>query len=122
MTFTLRKKLTFEAAHRLPLHDGKCARLHGHSWIAWIECAGDTLIKDGPKSGMLVDYGDISAAAALLREDFLDHHFLNETLGLNNPTSEEIARVIYNTLKPALPSLQAVTVEETCTAQARYEP
>ena len=52
----------------------------------------------------------------------LDHHFLNETLPLANPTSEEIARWLFGELKPKLPQLVAVTVHETCTSKCTYRP
>ena len=65
--------------------------------------AGERLQADGPKAGMLLDFGDISAAVKPLLDNFLDHHHLNETTGLRNPTSEAIARWIYERLQPFLP-------------------
>ena len=53
------KEFRFEAAHRLPHHDGKCCRLHGHSWLGRVYVKGNQLIKDGSKQGMLLDYGDL---------------------------------------------------------------
>jgi 6-pyruvoyltetrahydropterin/6-carboxytetrahydropterin synthase len=120
--YNLRKKITFEAAHHLPHHDGKCQRRHGHSWIAWIELRGEKLVTEGPKQGMLADFGDVKAACEPLLDGVLDHHDLNETTKIENPTSEAIATMIYNYLKPRLPLLAAVEVEETCTSACRYEP
>jgi 6-pyruvoyltetrahydropterin/6-carboxytetrahydropterin synthase len=120
--FKLRKKFTFEASHRLPQHDGKCQRLHGHSWVGELLCEDTELVTTGPKAGMLVDFGDLSAAVKPLVEKYLDHWHLNDTTGLDNPTSEELARWIYNKLKPDLPWLVAVTIQETCTSSCEYRP
>jgi 6-pyruvoyltetrahydropterin/6-carboxytetrahydropterin synthase len=120
--FTLTKKFTFEAAHDLPRHDGKCRRLHGHSWVMVVAVAGDRLRETGPKSGMLMDYGDMSLVVKPLVEAKLDHHYLNDTTSLDNPTSEELARWIYEQLKPLLPLLLWVEIQETCTSSCRYQP
>lgn len=120
--FTLSKQFRFEASHRLPAHDGKCARLHGHSWIGWLHVRGPELQATGPKAGMLVDFSDLKSIVNPLVDEYLDHHHLNDTTGLENPTSEEISRWIYNHLKPNLPALVAVEIEETCTSRCRYEP
>lgn len=120
--FTLRKRATFEAAHMLPLHDGKCARLHGHSWVVEVELAGPELHSTGPKTGMLVDYYNIGVPLKALVDDKLDHYYLNESTGLQNPTSEALARWVYDRLLPHLPLLRAVTINETCTSAAEYRP
>lgn len=119
--FRLSKTFTFEASHQLPHHDGKCARLHGHSWKGRIVCSGTELHESGAKSGMLIDYADISAAIKPLVDGCLDHYHLNESTGLENPTSEELARWIFNKLSGQLSELEAVEIEETCTASCRYE-
>jgi 6-pyruvoyltetrahydropterin/6-carboxytetrahydropterin synthase len=119
MRWILSKEFTFEAAHQLPFHDGKCKRLHGHSWRGTVYVAGDKLCSDGAKQGMLMDYGDIKKAFNPIVEDYLDHHFLNETLGLKNPTSEEIARWLFNKLKKDLPVV-GVLINETCTSSCFY--
>lgn len=118
--FTLTKKIKFEAAHKLPNHDGKCRRLHGHSWECEIIVEGQDLIGIGSKSGMLIDYSDISNIAKPLIENYLDHHYLNETLQLENPTSESVARWIYDYLKPKLPILKSIIIKETCTSECKY--
>lgn len=118
----LEKEFRFEASHRLPHHDGKCQRLHGHSWIAKLICESDRLQETGPKQGMVLDFGDLSAAMKPLLESSLDHWHLNETTQLESPTSEALAKWIYDRLKPALPLLKAVCIEETCTARCEYRP
>ena len=117
MKMELRKSFQFEAAHLLPLLPSghKCRRLHGHSFAVEIVVAGEC----DPKLGWLMDYADISAAFKPLWEK-LDHHYLNEIPGLENPTSEIVAAWIWKKLKPKLPLLTEVVVAETCTAQAVY--
>lgn len=118
----IEKSFRFEAAHRLPQHDGRCARLHGHSWKATLVCEGEKLEVNGPKCGMLVDFGTLSQAAEKLNAEFLDHYYLNDTTGLSSPTSETLARWIYDKLRPEIPLLSAVIVEETCTSRCEYRP
>lgn len=117
MNMELRKSFQFEAAHLLP-HlptDHKCRRLHGHSFKVEIVIVGEC----DPKLGWLMDYADIKAAFKPLWEQ-LDHRYLNEVSGLENPTSENVAVWIWERLKPGLPMLKEVVVAETCTAQAVY--
>ena len=117
MRIELRKTFQFEAAHLLPgLPDGhKCRRLHGHSFQAEIVVAGEC----DPQLGWLMDYAEISRAFRPLWEQ-LDHRYLNEVPGLENPTSERIASWIWERLRPALPLLVEVAVAETCTARCVY--
>lgn len=119
MAWELSKRFTFEASHRLPAHDGKCARLHGHSWVLTVVVAGGSLHEAGPKKGMLVDYYDLAQAVRPLVEGHLDHWHLNDTVD-PNPTSEVIARWVYDKLKPLLPGLDRVAVAETCTCECTY--
>lgn len=110
------KEFTFEAAHRLPnVPEGhKCARLHGHSYRAEIHVWGEV----DPHAGWVMDFGDIKAAFADVR-DQLDHRYLNEVTGLENPTSEVLARWIWARLSGSLP-LSAVLIRETCTSGCIY--
>jgi 6-pyruvoyltetrahydropterin/6-carboxytetrahydropterin synthase len=111
------KEFTFEAAHRLPyVPDGhKCGRLHGHSFRVALHVSGPV----DPASGWLMDFAEIKASFLPLFEQ-LDHHYLNEIDGLENPTSENIARWIWDRLKPILPQLAQVVIHETCTSGALY--
>ena len=113
----LRKSFQFEAAHLLPHlpETHKCRRLHGHSFKVEIVLAGEC----DAKLGWLMDYAEIKAVFSPIWEK-LDHHYLNEIRGLENPTSENIAAWIWQQLKPSLPLLVEVVVAETCTAQAVY--
>lgn len=116
-TVRLVRKFSFEAAHRLPNAPAghKCARLHGHSFQVEIVCEG----KIDRDSGWLVDFAEIKAAFAPFY-DQLDHHYLNEVDGLENPTAENLSRWIWSNLKPRLSLLAQVNVAETCTARCEY--
>ncbi len=111
------KEFRFEAAHRLPRVpvDHKCARLHGHSFRIEVHVAGPV----GPETGWLMDFADLQQAFAPLM-DQLDHHYLNDIPGLENPTSEHLARWIWIRLKKRLPQLAQITVHETCTSRCIY--
>jgi len=111
------KKFFIEAAHKLPNvpEDHKCRRLHGHSFRVEITISGAV----GEDSGWVMDFADISAAFKPLYNQ-LDHHYLNEVQGLENPTSENLARWIWQRLKPELPLLTKITISETCTASCTY--
>ena len=118
--FTLRKRFTFEAAHLLPHHDGKCARMHGHSWVGWVEVEGDALQESGPGSGMVIDFVDLAAAVDPMVDAHLDHYVLNESLDIESPTSEAVAQWVYRYLFARGVPLSAVTIEETCTSVCTY--
>ena len=111
------KSFTFEAAHRLPnVPEGhKCARLHGHSFRVEVHVGGPV----GETSGWVMDFADIEAACDPIR-DQLDHRYLNDIEGLENPTSEVLAHWVWERLKPALPGLVELVVHETCTAGCVY--
>ncbi len=112
------KAFTVEAAHRLtkvpPGH--KCARLHGHSFRIEIHVSGEI----GEDTGWVMDFGDIKSVFKPIY-DQLDHHYLNDIPGLENPTSEVLAAWIWQQLKPSLPALSAVVIHETCTSGCRYQ-
>ena len=112
------KEFTIEAAHWLPnvpeVH--KCRRMHGHSFRIQIcvEGAADEHM------GWVMDFADIKAAFEAI-EDQIDHRCLNDVEGLENPTSENLARWIWARLRAALPNLSKVIVRETCTSGCVYE-
>jgi len=112
------KQFTFEAAHRLPnVPEGhKCARLHGHSFHVEIHVSGPI----GADTGWVMDFADLKTAFAPLHR-VLDHNYLNDIPGLENPTSEHIARWIWDRLQPTLPNLSQIVVRETCTSGAIYD-
>ena len=109
------KTFTLESAHRLPNvpESHKCARVHGHSFRVEIHVSGPL----DPHLGWVMDFADVKAAFEPLFQR-LDHRYLNDVPGLENPTSEHLARWIWRELKPALPQLSKVVVHETCTSGA----
>jgi 6-pyruvoyltetrahydropterin/6-carboxytetrahydropterin synthase len=111
------KEFTFEAAHRLPNvpPDHKCSRLHGHSFQVAVHLSGQV----DDHSGWVCDFGDISRAMAPLLE-VLDHYYLNEIDGLENPTSEVLARWVWERLRGTLPGLSQIVVRETCNSGCAY--
>lgn len=112
------KDFTFEAAHYLPnVPEGhKCGRLHGHSFKVQIFVSGPL----HSRLGWVMDYADIKAAVQPIIAE-LDHYYLNEILGLENPTSEVLAKWLWLRIKPKLPELCRVVVNETCTSGCAYE-
>lgn len=117
MFVRLSKSFHFEAAHLLPTFpaDHKCRRLHGHSFKFDVIVEGNV----APEKGYLIDYGDIKKVTEPLVKR-LDHFYLNEIEGLENPTSEVIAKWIFDRLKPALSQLAAIVVHETCSSSCEY--
>jgi 6-pyruvoyltetrahydropterin/6-carboxytetrahydropterin synthase len=117
MKARISKSFTFQAAHWLPhVPQGhKCGRMHGHSYLVILVVEGEV----DPHLGWVMDYGEITAAFAPLRQR-LDHACLNEIEGLENPTAEILARWIQERLKPDLPLLAEVTVQETPRSSASY--
>lgn len=111
------KEFTFESAHRLPhVPDGhKCGRLHGHSFQVAIHIQGEP----DAHTGWIRDFGELKAIFKPIY-DRLDHHYLNDIPGLENPTSEVLARWIWQELKPLLPELCQITIRETCTCGCIY--
>ena len=104
------KEFTFESAHRLPhVPEGhKCGRLHGHSFRVAIY-----------HTGWIRDFSEIKQIFKPVYER-LDHNYLNDLPGLENPTSENIAVWIWNELKPLLPELSRIRIHETCSSGCEY--
>ena len=112
------KEFTIEAAHKLPNvpMGHKCGRLHGHSFHVQVHVRGPV----DNRTGWVIDFADIKDAFKPL-ESQLDHNFLNEIDGLENPTSENLARWIWRRLRKSLPLLSKIVVRETCTLGCIYE-
>jgi 6-pyruvoyltetrahydropterin/6-carboxytetrahydropterin synthase len=111
------REFTFEAAHLLPnVAEGhKCRRLHGHSYRISVHVEGAV----GEATGWVQDFGELSDAWRPVGE-CLDHRYLNEIPGLENPTSENLAAWIWQRLEVSLPGLSQVVVRETCTSGCAY--
>ncbi|MDX1320500.1 MAG: 6-carboxytetrahydropterin synthase QueD [Oceanospirillum sp.] len=111
------KDFTFESAHLLPNVPAghKCGRLHGHSFFIRIVVSGEV----DPHTGWIIDFGDIKQAFKPIY-DQLDHYYLNDIEGLENPTSENLAKWVWQKLKPILPELSRIEIKETCTSGCIY--
>lgn len=109
----------FQAAHRLPYlpPEHKCNRLHGHGYRVEVFVRGEVQT-EGPWRGMVMDT-DVIRCACLGLHAQLDHRYLNDIEGLDNPTFELLARWIWNRLAPTLLGLSAVSVRETHTGTTR---
>ncbi len=111
----IRKSFTFEAAHVLPHHPGKCARLHGHSYRLEVALEGP-LRAQGPAAGMVEDFELVSQVVKAAVVQQLDHRSLNELL--ENPTAELLLGWVWEQLAPELPGLAELVLWETPTACA----
>eukprot|EP00741_Cyanophora_paradoxa_P009917 tig00000157_g9606.t1 len=118
--FEIKKVFTFESAHHLVHHEGKCRRPHGHSYVLKVRVRADDLVSKGSSTNMVMDFSDISKVVKPMVDSYLDHQNLNETLNNDSPSAEFIARWIYRHLKPQIPGLYSITVCETATASATY--
>jgi len=109
----IRKSFSFEAAHVLPHHPGKCARLHGHSYRLEVALEGP-LRTSGAATGMVEDFDTVSRVVRAAVIGALDHRSLNELI--ENPTAEHIAAWIWQTLASELDGLAEIVLWETSTA------
>jgi 6-pyruvoyltetrahydropterin/6-carboxytetrahydropterin synthase len=116
-TMELFKQFSIEAAHWLPNvpADHKCRRMHGHSFQVRVHVRGPV----DAQLGWVMDFAEIKAAFAPV-EDEIDHRCLNDVEGLENPTSENLARWLWKRLRPALPLLSKIVVQETCNSGCIY--
>ncbi len=96
----------FAAAHRLPRYEGPCFRMHGHNYKFFVAVEGEV----DPQTGMIADFGEIKRIVGERILDRVDHRDLNAVL--DNPTAENIARWIWETLAGALPGLCEVRLYE----------
>ena len=111
-TATICKAFTFDAAHQLPNHDGKCRFLHGHTYRVELELHGPVREPDGRSDGgMVVDFAEVKRAWKPLH-DRLDHSFLNDAIpsDYRPTTAENIAHFILDMLSKDLPALMSVRV------------
>ena len=117
MNFELKQHFQIESARFLPhlSKDHPCSRLHGHSFKIILTLQGPL----DAKIGWVMDYNDITRIMKPLL-DQIDHRTLNEVPGLDNPTSEHLARWIYDQALSSLPLLKQVAILETPMTECRY--
>jgi 6-pyruvoyltetrahydropterin/6-carboxytetrahydropterin synthase len=118
MRVRLTKDFNFEAAQTLPSapEGHKCRRMHGHSFKVEVSVEGTV----NPATGWFYDHAEIGAAMKPLISQ-LDHSYLNEIVGLENPTIENMAAWFWQKLQPSCPGLCEVVVHETPTARCSYQ-
>ncbi len=111
------KEFRIEAAHLLPNVPAghKCGRLHGHSFVVRVVVCGEV----DSDSGWIMDFADIKEIFQPIYQQ-LDHYYLNDIEGLENPTSENLAKWIWSRLKAELPMLSQIEVKETCNSGCVY--
>jgi len=117
MRCRLTKDFLFDAAQSLPRvsPEHRCSRLHGHGFKAEITIEGEV----NPEMGWIYDHAEISRVVNPVIK-ILDHSYLNEVPGLENPTMECIAAWLWEKLLPDLPALAEITIHETPTARCTY--
>ena len=117
--YSLKVQGTFSSAHNLRGYKGKCEDLHGHNWIVEIVIKSAKL----DDIGMVLDFKYLKKKLNACLEQ-MDHKYLNKLSFFKkvNPTSENIARYIYDQLKPSISLLSCVMVWENSTSSATYEP
>ncbi len=111
------KAFTFDAAHHLPNcpPGHRCRRPHGHSYRIEIHLSGEP----HPDTGWIIDFGEIKKAVQPV-VDQIDHQYLNEIEGLENPTTETLVVWLWERVKPVLGNLSKIVVYETCTSGCVY--
>ena len=107
----------FSAAHKLRNYKGKCESLHGHNWKVEVVVVRFKL----DKAGMAMDFKALKTELKKVLER-LDHSYLNSMAYFKkaNPTSENIAKYIYDTLRARIKDISTVTVWESDNSAATY--
>ena len=115
--FKIKVISTFNAAHRLRAYKGKCERLHGHNWKVKAVVCSQTL----DKLGMVMDFKILKKRLDTVLA-YLDHGYLNDKKEFKktNPTSENIAKFIFDKLSKNVKDLRSISVWETDTSCATY--
>lgn len=115
---SVKVEAVFSSAHNLRGYRGKCEELHGHNWKVEVVAAKPKL----DKTGMVLDFKCLKKKLNKVLER-LDHKYLNNLTYFKkvNPTSENIAKYIYDCLKSQVSSIKSVTVWENNASSATYE-
>lgn len=120
MKISITKKFTFEAAHQLPNHDGKCKNLHGHSYVLEVTVSGP-VIQSGPKEGMIMDFKDLSVIVDREIINQWDHQYLNDVLPFVT-TAENLATEALSRLQKAGLPVTSITLWETAKSFVTVTP
>ena len=116
--YKIKVEAHFSSAHNLRGYKGKCEELHGHNWKVEVMAEKEKL----DNIGMVMDFKLLKKRLNTVL-DKLDHKYLNRLPYFKkfNPTSENIAKFIFDNLKAKVPAVKSVTVWETGTSVATYE-
>ncbi|MDH2997644.1 6-carboxy-5,6,7,8-tetrahydropterin synthase [Pasteurellaceae bacterium LFhippo2] len=137
--FKIAKEFSFDMAHMLDGHDGKCKNLHGHTYTLQVEISGE-LHSEGAKSGMVMDYSDLKAIVKEHILDKMDHAFIydltsekeskvasllndlnSKTFGISaRTTAEQMAKYIFDTLTDVGLPVSLIRLWETPTSYCEY--
>jgi 6-pyruvoyltetrahydropterin/6-carboxytetrahydropterin synthase len=118
VTYRLRVESTFDAAHNVVAANGKCERLHGHTWKVELFVLGE----NPQPNGMVIDFIVLKDSLEQVIQK-IDHTYLNEITEIGNPTTENIAKYIFGYLKKTLPEsprLEKVRVWESPKSWCEY--
>lgn len=112
------KKFTFDSAHSLPKVPDrhKCKNVHGHTYLLTISIEGNL----DAELGWVMDFADLKSVVDPLIKR-IDHQYLNDIEGLENPTCELLARWIWMEIVNDIPGLKRIELNETPTSGAIYE-
>lgn len=112
------KQFSFDSAHFLPFvpEGHKCGGMHGHTYKLTVFLEGDP----NPVQGWLIDFNELKKVIDPLI-DSVDHKLLNDIPGLENPTSEILAAWLWEQIKPQLPLLKRLELNETPTTGVIYD-
>ena len=115
--YSIKVESSFSSAHNLRGYHGKCEALHGHNWKIEVEACQDKL----DKTGMVMDFKHLKSKLNKVLKK-LDHSYLNHIPYFKkvNPTSENISRYIYDSLRSGVPGLVSVRVWENDSSCATY--
>lgn len=114
MKVAITKVFTFDAAHQLPWHQGKCKNLHGHTYRLEVSVAGPI-----HEDGVVADFADVSAVVKRVVIEKFDHQYLNDFF--DNPTAELLALSFFKSLEAEGLSVSRLTLWETPTCSATVE-
>ena len=137
--YILKAKAAFDSAHFLYGYEGKCANIHGHRWTIEAEAEVEEMQSEGPKRGMLIDFGDLKKELRAIA-DSCDHALIYEKGSLKEktaealkeegfrmieldcrPTAENFSRIFFEKLREKGLPIKRVTVYETPDNCAVYE-
>ncbi|MGX2951284.1 6-carboxytetrahydropterin synthase QueD [Ursidibacter sp. B-7004-1] len=137
--YKIAKEFSFDMAHMLDGHDGKCKNLHGHTYTLQVEICGELYV-EGAKSGMVMDYSDLKLIVKKHILDKMDHAFIYDSTSekeckiaslLNEldsktfaipmrTTAEQMAKYIFETLTAVGLPISLIRLWETPTSYCEY--